>query len=274
MEGFRLPDYHVHLENGPYEVSWVTRFLEAACDAGLNEIGFVEHGHRFREAEHILDFESARAECTQLAREYVDLVQSSRSLGYPIEVKIGVEMDFVPGKEKEIADFLKPYPWDFVIGSVHWDGETGLDYPDHRWKESDLFSVWRKYFDLVKSMACSGLYDIVGHFDVIKVNGQILSEALWDDVGVRLALRAVSEAGLCIEASSAGLRKPVKEIYPSPSLLNAARKLAIPVTLSSDAHEPEEVGSDFDLLRDWVRSAGYAEITYFERRRPRRVDLP
>lgn len=263
-----LPDYHVHLENGAYSLDWVSRFLERAAEVGLSEVGFSEHGHRFKEAGHILEIDWAREQCTQRVGDYVDLVERARSLGYPLKVRLGIEMDFVPGKEEEIAEFIAKWPWDFVIGSVHWDGALALDDPEHRWEDGELLNTWRKYFELVESMASSGLYDIVGHFDVIKVNAQRPPGMPMEDAPHALsALRAIAAAGLCLEVSSAGLRKPVGEPYPHRSFLKRAKEMGIPVTLASDAHEPEDVGRDFSRLLENLREAGYTEVLLFEGRR-------
>ena len=116
-------DYHVHLEQGPYSREWLQRFLETARLAGIDEIGFSEHAYRFRQTEEI--WPSSWSHTGEVdADDYVDLVQAAMDAGYP--VKLGVEIDFVPGREKRLAEFIDQYPWDYVIGSVHYIDEWGL----------------------------------------------------------------------------------------------------------------------------------------------------
>ena len=83
----------------------------------------------------------------------------------------------------------------------------------------------------------------------------------------------IEAAGVCVEVSTAGLRKPVAELYPDPALLAAFRERDVPVTIGSDAHTPDLVGRDFDRARELLRAAGYDTITIFERREARQVGL-
>lgn len=253
-----MVDYHVHLENGPYTLEWLSLFIETGIKRGLKGIGFVEHGHRFREARGIVDNSWADDQCTQRTEDFVNLVSRAKEQGYPIEILLGVEMDFVPGKEARIAAFLEGYPWDFVLGSVHWDGSNPLDWPGLLWREDGILPVYRKYFRLVKDMADTGLYDIAAHFDLVKVNGQrppgIAVEKMEEAID---AVRAIAHAGMALEVSSAGLRKPISEIYPSLEILRLVRSMEVPIVFSSDAHYPGDVGASFDDLAIHARSAGY-----------------
>lgn len=218
----------------------------------------MEHGHRFVETRGIVDNAWADGECTQRTEDFVDLVLRAKSRGYPVEILLGVEMDFIPGKEGRIAGFLESYPWDFVLGSVHWDGYEPLDWPGLLWSEDEILPVYRKYFRLVKEMADTGLYDIAAHLDLVKVNGQRPSGvAVHEMQEVIRAVEAVARAGMTVEVSSAGLRKPAGEIYPSLEILRLVRSLEIPIVFSSDAHRPGDVGAFFADLVTHARWAGY-----------------
>ena len=84
---------------------------------------------------------------------------------------------------------------------------------------------------------------------------------------------AIAESGVAVEVSTAGLRKPVGELYPHPDLLAACRKRGVPVTLASDAHSPQLVGRDFDRAVQLLRSVGYDTVTIFEQRDARQEPL-
>ena len=88
-----------------------------------------------------------------------------------------------------------------------------------------------------------------------------------------LAIDGIAESGIAVEVSTAGLRKPVRELYPHPDLLAACRRRGVPVTTGSDAHAPDLVGQDFDRARELLRSAGYETVTVFEQRRARQEPL-
>ena len=124
----------------------------------------------------------------------------------------------------------------------------------------------------LRNAARSGLFDSLSHPDLIKHHGprpdaesvQWLHEDTAD---------AIEAAGVCIEVSSAGLYKPVGELYPDPPLLEACRARGVPITLASDAHEPKNVGRDLDCAVEYARAAGYETVTVFEARERRQEPL-
>ncbi|MEW6081559.1 MAG: histidinol-phosphatase [Bacillota bacterium] len=268
-------DYHVHLENGPYERGWALRFLEAAERVGIQEVGLVEHGHRFVEARHLLDIPWAAQYCTERTDDFVNLVLSLKAGGYP--VKLGIEMDYLRGKEEATQHYLEGHPWDYVIGSVHWDlAGDGTAFPfDHldvTWPENEVNSIYRRYFGLVKEAVSSGLFDILGHLDVVKAAGQ--RPGLPYDGLLRETLAEIGNAGMCMEFSSAGLRKPAKETYPPRWYLRTARELGIPVVTASDAHYPRETGFKAGDLVIALYEAGYTTLTCWNGRQSYQVPLP
>lgn len=258
-----LVDYHVHLEQGGFTLSWVEEFLTTARSRGVDEICFTEHSYRFHQAHGLLDNDWARAQEEADLDEYVRVVQEARAAGYP--VKLGIEMDYVPGKEAEIGDFLARYPFDLVLGSVHWLEDWGIDIDPAFWRGRDVTEVYRLYFATLEKAAGSGLFDVLSHPDLVK----IFNFRPQEDVGesVEAAVAAAAESGVCLEVSSAGLRKPVGEIYPDFELLILARSHGISITIASDAHHPRHVGQDFPRLVEYARAAGYEESAVFSGRR-------
>lgn len=268
-----LIDYHTHLENGPYTMEWLQRFVDQARAAGIAEIGFTEHGHRFVAAQGIVDNDIVRGWGGQDVEAYVRLVADAKKEGWP--VKLGLEMDYVPGKEKEIASFLGSYPWDYVIGSVHWDGDFALDLPVHKpeWGRRGVDNVYRRYFELVRQAAKTGLFDVMGHADLVKIYGYRPSSAFDLEQEYRVTAQAFAVAGVAVEVSTAGLRRPVGEIYPAARFLAACHECGVPITLASDAHHPEDVGFAIQSAVAWVRNCGYGDLVTFTGRRPHRAPL-
>ncbi len=264
-----LVDYHVHVERGPYKIEWLRRFWETAASRGIGELGISEHCYRFKQAGYLLDTEWGRQRCTENIEDYLRLIELARSEGIP--VKLGVEVDYLEEKEEATARFLEGYNWDYVIGSVHWIGQWGFEYPGGEWEVRGVDKAYRDYFEVFKKAARSGLFDILGHADLIKIHGYRPSEEitvlLSDVAGV------VGEQDLCVEVSTGGLRKTVGEIYPSQALLKLFAKAGAKITLSSDAHEPEDVGRDFDQAVTAAKTAGYREIQTFTGRRRAGVPL-
>jgi histidinol-phosphatase (PHP family) len=299
-----LVDYHVHLERAGLSRENALRFVKCAQALGLSDIAFTEHAYNFVECAPMLrrpEYVSTHGHAFRIG-EYVSLVEGLKGEGFP--VKLGIEMDYVPETCDEAAAFLKRHPFDLVIGSVHWIDEWGFDITASSWDGVDVEWAYSRYFELACAAAASGFFDVIGHPDVIKVFGARMGAGArpggWGDAGrgggcgehrggflgdncgdARLTLAGYYDAlvsatvasGTCLEVSSAGLRRPVGEAYPAMDLLRMACERGVAVTLASDAHEPEEVGSRYDELAAWARAAGYRTITVFDGRVPRQVEM-
>lgn len=283
-----LTDYHTHLQpdgTGPRERqaagwetdgghlsrTWIGRYVARGRARAVDEIAITEHVYRFAEARHWLDDAFWREESTEDVDAYCDAVLAAREeAGLP--VLLGVEMDWLAGRGAEIAAFLDRRPFDVVLGSVHFIDGRAIDDPtadDRDWLPVD--ELWTRYLEELTAAAGSGLFDVMSHPDLPKVFGRRIPpalERLLDD-----AVAAIADAGVAVECSSAGLRKPVAELYPAPGLLARFRRAGVPVTLSSDAHSPEDVGRDFATAVAALRGAGYGTITRFRRREPSQVSL-
>ncbi len=256
-------DYHMHLEQGEFTLPWLEEFVRTARARGVDEICITEHSYRFVQAHGLLDNEWAREREDADLDAYVALIQDAKAAGLP--VKLGIEMDYVPGKEREIAAFLDGYPWDLVLGSVHWLGDWGIDLDPATWAGRDVRQVWHDYFAVLRQAAASGLFDVLSHPDLVKIFGFRPDGDVSDLLEETVA--AVAATGVAIEVSSAGLRKPVGQIYPDRAILDLARSHGIPITLASDAHHPRDVGHAYPQLIEYVRAAGYAEVCVFSGRR-------
>jgi len=198
--------------------------------------------------------------------EYLRSVEDAKRGSAP-EVLLGIEADFYPGCEGFLREWLPLHEFDLVLGSVHFIGEWGFDSPSERltWETVDVTRAWREYFQLIGRLAESGLYDVVGHLDLPKKYGYRPPDRDLAEMA-RPALDLISRAGMGIEINTGGLRKPVKEIYPSEMLLSLAREREIPVCFGSDAHSPREVGEGFETALALARSAGYTQCFRIRRR--------
>jgi histidinol-phosphatase (PHP family) len=265
-----IVDYHMHLRNPREEIShdiWsVEPYVVAARAAGVDEIGFTEHGYYFTQLRTLWSVSYQTERCIYDLGTYVDAVLQARERGLP--VKLGLEVDFVPGREDETRALLAPYPWDYLLGSVHWIDGLGIDGEPRLIDEVGVKDAWRRYFDSLARAARSGLFDSLSHPDLVKIFGDRAEGFDYTEIA-----DAIAESGVAVEVSTAGLRKPVGELYPHPDLLAACRERGVPVTTGSDAHMPSLVGADFDLARDLLRSAGYETVTVFEHREARQEPI-
>ena len=278
-------DYHMHVENyypfgrtedtrpdGTDPMETMRLFAASAAEHGVREIAITEHVYHFVQAREIVDKPWAADKCFYDMDEYVSLLQEARREGLPI--KTGIEMDYIEGKEPVIEGIVGGYPWDFVLGSVHWIGDWGFDMPlfADEWDRRSVDQAYRDYFRLLGQAVQTGCFDSMSHPDLIKVMGH-MPEGDISDLYEAFAEQVCGQEGLCVEISSAGFRKPVGRIYPERPLLEACARRGISITTASDAHVLEDIGRDFDRVRTHAASCGYGEAMSFDGRRATPVPI-
>lgn len=266
-----LTDYHVHLrpdDDGTAAADYFTaanveRYRDAATECGIDELGVAEHVHRFAQALDVWDHPFWREQAVDDLDAYCDFVRAQGGL------RLGIEADFVVGREDRMATLLDAREWDYVVGSVHFLRADAVDMRGEWdvWRSGDPEAVWRRYFEMLGEAARSGMFDILAHPDLVKVWG---SGAPTPGGDLRrfyeLAMDGIAESDVAIEVSTAGLRKPVGEIYPAAPFLEMCLDAGRPVALSSDAHVPGQLGHEYERAVDWLRSLGVDRIAVFEGR--------
>lgn len=268
-----LTDYHVHLrpdEPGTtadkyFVAANAERYREAAAAKGIAELGVSEHIYRFKQALEVWQHPFWQSQAREDIDAYCQFVREQTDL------KLGIEADFIPGREDQMGNLLEAREWDYVVGSVHFVRDHAVDMPGDWdvWRTSfeSPEKVWRRYFETLGECARSGLYDILAHPDLVKVWGKDRPRPEGDPRRYyELALEGIVESGIAIEVSTAGLRKPVGERYPSEAFLEMLLEAGCPVALSSDAHLPEHVGFDYEQTVQWLAGFGVTELAVFEQR--------
>jgi histidinol-phosphatase (PHP family) len=270
-----LTDYHLHLRpDAPgteaaeyFTGANVDRYRAVAEERGVAELGCSEHIYRFAQALDVWQHPLWRESATDDLDTYAGFVREQTDL------KLGIEADFIGGREDRMATLLDSHDWDFVVGSVHFVGEHAVDHDgyevwDHRSQRPD--ELWRRYFRTLGEAARSGLFDILAHPDLIKIWGRDRPVPEGDlRRYYELAMDGIVESGIAIEVSTAGLRKPVGELYPARAFLEMCLDAGCPVALSSDAHVPGDVGRDYDRALQLLDDCGVRELAVFERRERR-----
>jgi len=273
-----LTDYHLHLrpdEEGTtferfFTAENVDRYLAAAAAAEVEELGVSEHVYRFSQALELWSHPLWESNGRDDLDAYCEFVRAT-------PLKLGVECDFIPGAEDRTANLLEPRDFDYVVGSVHFIGDDAVDHPGWDiWEgSSDPDEVWRRYFEALAECARSGLFDILAHPDLVKVWGGTRPAPERDPrFFYEPAIEAIAESGIAVEVSTAGLRKPVGELYPARAFAEMCVEAGAPFALSSDAHLPEQVGFGYDVAVDFLESLGVREICVFEQRQRRLGPLP
>ncbi len=254
-------DYHMHTPLCGHASGEPREYAQRALDVGIREIGFSDHAPFVRGLLPGITMSDG-----ELPR-YHDMVRAvQKEFSGRLTIKFGIEADYIPGYEEKTRKLLERYPFDYVYGSVHFIDGWGFDNPDERqaWSQVDVDQVYRAYYRLLRASAETELFDIIAHVDLVKKFGYRPSADLTADL--KETARVFKEHGLAIEINTAGLRKEVKEIYPSLDILKVYVSEGVPITFGSDAHLPSDVGADFDKARDLALAAGCKEYVLFKDR--------
>ncbi len=263
-----LLDYHVHTKRCGHANGEDREYVEAAIQKGLKEIGFADHIPRFYEPDQgkrVTERGMPRADLD----DYVDSILHLQTAYPEIKVKLGLEVDFVPGWEVAVRSLIEPYPWDYISGSVHFIPEWDYGYVSY-YKDRNAADIFTAYFDLVAAAAESKLFDVLAHIDLPRRFFPRLSQIEMDELYQMLAIR-LGKANTVIELNTYGVRSSKQMnvgVFPEESLLRLCRHQGVNVTLGSDAHSPKDVGADFDCAIQLLADTGYDQIVSLVARNP------
>ena len=256
-------DYHMHTPLCKHAGGPMEDYVQRGIELGLREIGFADHNPlpdgrsnnvRMEEAE--LDYYVERV--TELRFRYRG----------KIDVMLGLEMDYLEGLEDYLGQQLARYPWDYVIGSIHFLDNACREPSWPRNYAGDGHALYARYFERMRQLARSGLCDIIAHFDVAKRSGHLPGEGEAEDVAS--TLQEIKTAGICMEINTSGYRHaelPEPQPYPMLSIVEQALTLGIPLTVNSDAHAPDQVGFKFHEMETFLKRKHCGQLAQFDRRK-------
>ena len=259
-------DYHLHTSLCGHAAGDPAQYVAQAQKIGLSEVGFSDHAPLLTRADPTL------AMNMEQLPQYHEMIDALQKTFAPFPIKRGIEVDYVPGMEKRLERLIESYAYDYVIGSVHHIDGWAFDHPAEcdTWEENNVNDVYRAYYALLRSCAASGLFDIMGHVDLVKKFGHRATDDVRPDI--EETARVFAQSHVSVEINSSGLRKPANEIYPSLEALSIYCREGVPVTFGSDAHDPSEVGQDFDKCAALARQAGYSHYVLFSGRKISRIE--
>ncbi len=269
-----LTDYHVHLRPDALDATAAEhftagnaeRYRTVAAERGIAELGVAEHVYRFSAALDVWQHPLWRRYAVDDLDAYCAFVREETDL------KLGIEADFVPGREDRLANLLEAREWDYVVGSIHFLGDHAVDYDRYDvWTSGQSPErVWATYFEWLGEAALTGLFDVLAHPDLVKVWGDERPRPAGD---LRRfydrAMEGVAESGVAVELSTAGLRKPVGALYPDRAFLEMVLDAGNPIALSSDAHAPDQLGYRYEQALELLDELGVRELAVFDRRERR-----
>jgi histidinol-phosphatase (PHP family) len=263
-------DLHVHTARCGHATGSIEEYVAAARARDITTMAFSDH-------LPLLDGpQSDYAMCWDELDEYVAevLALASAHADSGPEILLGIEADWMPGREADTAAVLEAHPFDVVLGSIHMLDGWAFDDPRLRegYEEWTPDALWEAYFDALCDAAASGLFDVMAHPDLVK------KFAYWPAADPTPLYERAAEAFLAgdaaVEVNTAGARKPAQEIYPSEAFLRVCASAGVPATIGSDAHDPSEVGMDFEAGVALLRRSGYESVFLYRERRAVEVPLP
>jgi len=251
-----LIDLHNHTPLCNHAEGSIEEFVQAALLQKIDVFGFSDHAPMGFDEDYRMSF-------SQMADYERDVLHVKEKYQDQIKILLAYEVDFLQGY---IDERVLQRNVDYFIGSVHYLGSWGFDNPEFigEYRTQNIDEVWERYFAAITDMAKSGLFDIVGHLDLIKVFNYLPKK----DVRMiaKEAIKAIKKANMAIELNAAGFRKPVGEQYPSHPLLELIAEHDIPITFGSDAHAIDHIGFLQDELRVIAKNYGYKKCATYESR--------
>lgn len=241
-------DYHLHVVahgDRPMTTDNIIAYLEVAKERGLYQMGVTEHD-RYLDDIDLAAFQEAR-------EKFQD-----------VELRLGIEIDFVPGQEERMDRDATALPYDYVIGSVHRVGGDEVDRASDMsvYAKYEPYELYAAYYENVREAALSGRFEIIGHPDLIKIFRRFPDRDITPIL--EETADAIAESNVVVDVNAAGLRKPIGEIYPARDFLEMFHRRDVPIILSSDAHSPEEVAAGYGESLKLVHDVGYREVATFE----------
>ena len=251
-------DYHTHTPLCRHASGTPEQYVAAAIAAGLSEYGISDHAPCRPEP-----FDDWRMLQSELPDYFQWITRAKQGAGNEVKIRTGLECEWITGCEPWIEELASKHPWDYLIGSVHYLGDWNFDNPKWlgKWAQTDVDALWTHYWETYAEMAESGLFDILGHADLVKKFSYIPAgdlDRFYDPV-----IEAMAANGSVIELNTAGWHKPCAEAYPAPRFLELAASAGIGLVISSDAHTPEDVARDFPKAQQLAKAAGFRETQLF-----------
>jgi len=253
-------DLHNHTTLCNHASGTTEEYILRAIELGIDVYGFSDHAPMNYDPKYRMDISSKPL----YEKEILDLKDKYKK---DIEILLAYEVDYLDGY---LLDEILNAKVDYLIGSVHFlknkNDMWGFDNPEFIgvYESKDIDTIWREYFDAIEAMAKTNLFDIVGHLDLIKVFKFLPKKDI--RLLAKNALIAIKKSNMALEINPAGLRKPIKETYPSRTLLELAYELDINITFGSDAHAVDQVGFKYEEVKSLAQDIGFTKCLTFSNR--------
>ncbi len=269
-------DIHTHTSYA-HGQSTVKEMFDKGKELGLKVHGFSEHSPR----PYGYDYPSEYREHLKASLpKYISEVKELQTNQDAVKVLFGMEVDWLENERDFVEEVAKSQDFDYIIGGIHFLGTWGFDASADDWDKlsySQKCIFFEAYYKTMQKMIESKLFNTIAHPDLIKIFA-IDDFKKWRAEErnmqlIRETLELAKENNIAMEVSTAGLRKPCKEIYPCEEIMSIASEIELPITLASDGHCVNTLCAYFDQLEFYIKKFGYTSYVYFEKNKQIKVDI-
>ncbi|PLR92552.1 histidinol-phosphatase [Bacillus sp. T33-2] len=259
-------DFHTHHIRCGHARGTIRDYIEAGIEKGLDMIGIADHTPYFS-SEQDQPYPHIAMGKSQFPEYIAEVLQFKKEYAGKIDVLLGVESDFFPEHVQVYQQCFDQYPFDYIIGSVHHVDGINIFKKD-RWEgltARQKRQTKETYYDLIEQSARSGMFQILGHIDAMKGFYPAFSEIQTE--AIEKTLKVIAEYDIAIEVNTSGKTKYSGGWYPADDILERALHFGVTATFGSDAHDPDRVGDDFDLVKKKLKEIGFKEWAYFKEKK-------
>lgn len=280
----KLEDWHTHNYLCRHAEGTLEDYVKKAIKFGLKTIGFSDHfPYEFLKNLERVPYQDYSMKLNEVEGYILTAENLRKKYENQIEIKIGFEIDYLMDQEDVLNKHLNKvvHRLDYIYGSVHiLNAKKGLYcFDDNRFLEEynhlGVDNVYTKYYKTQQKMLSSNKFkfDIVSHFDLPKKFNKLpQNKELFFNEAIK-SLELVKKRDLVVEINTSGLRKEVKEQYPSEKIIKEMHQLDIPILLGSDAHDPKEIAWKFKRIIKKLKRIGYNQLAHFNKRKRHYIDL-
>lgn len=260
-----LIDLHTHTSYG-HGSNNVFEMFKAGQKIGLDVHGFSEHSPRPLGYDYTNEY---REHLNKHYMQYLNEVEDIKQKHTESKILLALELDWLEDELGFMQECIEKYPFDYIIAGIHFIKKWGFDDKASHWDKllkQEKHKFYSAYYKTMIKMAETKLFNIAAHPDLIKIfSSETFSDWIKNNKNLAEdALIACKENNMCMEISSAGLRKPCAEIYPCRTLMEIAKDIEIPITFASDGHCVNTIGKNLAELHAYAKEYGFAEQNYFE----------
>lgn len=253
-------DAHVHFLHstiGEYTFEHLDRIVMTAVERGIEEVYLLEHTHQFREFKKvykpIANYNAYQNEWLKrktggTIEGYLKFIEQAKKKDYPVKIKFGLEVCYIPESEDSLATTLNQYSFDFLTGAVHYIDNWGFDHKAEFWQGVHVDSAYKRYYEIMSDLIETGIFGGVAHPDSIKCFNHHPSNDLVETY-TKIAEALIKKRMYAEQSGGLALNYKHAELGMNQLMLNVFRKSGVSILSASDAHRVEDVGANVKVLK-------------------------